>query len=72
MRRVNFLKTIPVPQKLFGTMLEAYQKWEKFSDEFEDYLLASDKKFIEKMRKARKEHLNGEIRDLQILKQELR
>ncbi|KKS16487.1 MAG: hypothetical protein UU71_C0001G0025 [Parcubacteria group bacterium GW2011_GWB1_41_6] len=66
------LKTIPVPQKLFGTMLEAYQKWEKFSDEFEDYLLASDKKFIEKMRKARKEHLNGEIRDLQILKQELR
>ena len=66
------LKTIPVPQKLFETMLEAYQKWEKFSDEFEDYLLASDKKFIEKMRKARKEHLNGEIRDLQILKQELR
>ena len=66
------LKTIPVPQKLFETMLEAYQKWEKFSDEFDDYLLASDKKFIEKMRKARKEHLNGEIRDLQILKQELR
>jgi len=66
------LKTISVPQKLFECMFEAYRKWEKFSNEFEDFVLSSDKKFIEKMRKARKEHLKGKVRSLQSLKQELK
>ena len=66
------VKNIPVPQRLFESMVEAYQKWEKFSNEFEDFLLVYDKKFIEKMRKARKEHLKGKVKNLQILKQELR
>lgn len=65
------LKTIPVPHELFEAMIEAYRKWERFSDEFEDFVLASDEKFIKKMRKTRKEHLKGRIRELQILKQEL-
>ena len=66
------VKNIPVPQRLFESMVEVYQKWEKFSNEFEDFLLAYDKKFIEKMRKARKEHLKGKVRGLEVLKQELR
>ena len=66
------LKTIPVPQKLFKTMIETYRKWEKFSDEFEDFLLASNEKFVEKMRKARKEHLKGRVKDLRTFKQGLK
>jgi len=66
------LKTVTVPQKLFESMIEAYRKWEKFGDEFEDFLLVSDEKFIEKMRKARKEHLGRRIRNLKVLKQELK
>ena len=66
------LKTVIVPQKLFESMVDAYRKWEKFSDEFEDYLLVSNRKFIEKMRKARKEHLRGKVKELRSLKQELK
>lgn len=65
------LKTIPVPQRLFESMIEAYQKWEKFGDEFEDFILARDEKFIKKMRKAKKEHRAGKTKDLEALKQEL-
>lgn len=66
------LKTIPVPQKLFENMIETHRKWQKFADEFEDFLLASDKKFIGKMIKAQEERANGNVRDLEKLKQELR
>ena len=65
------LKTISVPQRLFESMIEAYQKWEKFSDEFEDFILSKDEQFIQKMRKARKEHQTGKVKDLEALKQEL-
>ena len=65
------LKTIPIPQRLFESMIEAYQKWEKFSDEFEDFILSKDEQFIQKMRKARKEHRTGKVKDLEALKQEL-
>lgn len=66
------LKTVEVPQKLFESMVETYRKWEEFSNEFEDFLLASDEKFIRKMRKARKEHLKRRIKELKILKEELK
>jgi len=65
------LKEISVPQELFRTMFEAYQKWEEFNDEFEDFLFGYDEKFVEKMRKAKREHLQGKTRNLKVLKQEL-
>lgn len=65
------VKNVCVPRELFNNMFKAYQKWEEFSDEFEDFLLASDKEFIDKMKKARKEHLQEETKNLKILKQGL-
>ena len=65
------LKNVSIPRRLFESMIEAYQKWEKFSDEFEDFLLSEDEQFLQKMRRARKEHRAGKIRDLEALKQEL-
>lgn len=65
------VKNVCVPRKLFNDMFEAYQKWEEFSDEFEDFLLASDREFVDKMKKARKEHLGRKTRNLESLKQEL-
>lgn len=67
----KLLKTISVPQQLLVSMVEAQKKWEEFSDEFEDFLLSLDKRFIEKMERAREEHLKGNVRDLQELKREL-
>lgn len=71
MNHDNSLKTISVPESLFGSMIQVYRQWKEFSDEFEDFLLASDKKFIVRMRKARKEHLGKKAQNLEILKQEL-
>jgi len=68
----NRLKTISLPKKLFNSMIEAQRKWKEFSDELEDFLLSSDRRFIKKMEKARKEHLKGKVRSLQEFKQELK
>lgn len=64
-------ENIVVPRKLFSSMIEAYQKWEKVSDEFEDFLLANDKEFIAKMEKARKEDMAGGVHDISKLEREL-
>jgi hypothetical protein len=52
-------------------LIETQKNWERVSNELEDFLLSLDKRFIRKMKKARKEHLKGKTRDLMKLKQEL-
>jgi hypothetical protein len=63
--------TITLPKKLFDSLLKAQESWERVSNELEDFLLSLDKRFIRKMKKARKEHLRGKTRDFVKLKQEL-
>jgi hypothetical protein len=60
-----------VPKKLFSSMLESFMKWQKFEDELESFLLASDSAFISKMRQARKEHSQGKVKTLERLKKEI-
>lgn len=64
-------QNIAVPKELFNSMLEAHKKWAEFADKFEDFIMASDKKFILKMRRARKDHLRGKTRDIRFLRKEL-
>jgi hypothetical protein len=64
-------ETIEVPKRVVDSMVEAYEKWEKFRDEFEDFAFSADSRFIAKMRKARKEHTAGRTRSLAALKREL-
>ena len=64
------IKTIEMPQEIFKSMLKTYQMWEEFSDEFEDFAFSSDKDFLTKMGKARKEHLKGKTHSLRDLKDE--
>ena len=63
--------TIEIPRKVLHSMIVAYQKWEEFSDEFEDFVFASSPSFIKKIRGARREHLQGKTRPMQELKKEL-
>ena len=63
--------TITLPKKLFDSLIEAQKNWESVSNELEDFLLSLNKRFIRKMKKARKEHLRGKTRDLIKLKREL-
>ena len=65
------LKNISVPRELFREMFKASQRWEELNNEFEDFLLGSNEEFVEKIKRARKEHLEGKTRNLETLKQEL-
>jgi hypothetical protein len=63
--------TIPLPKKLFDSLIEAQKKWEKVSDELEDFLLSLDKRFLRKMKKAKREHERGKTKDFKELKRRL-
>ena len=64
-------ETIEVPKRVVDSMVEAYRKWEEFRDELEDFVFSRDFAFIKKMRKARKEHMEGKTRNLAELRREL-
>lgn len=70
--KVEQLKSVYLPKSLFHSLIEAHQKWEKVSDELEDFLLVSNPSFIKIMRKAREEDLKGKTRSLDELKKEIR
>jgi hypothetical protein len=63
--------TIPLPKKLFDSLIEAQKKWERVSDELEDFLLSLDKRFLRKMKKAKREQERGKIKDFKELKRRL-
>ena len=65
------LDNVVLPRQLFSSMMQAQRQWLRFSNEFEDFLLSVDEGFMNKMRKARQEHLKGKARSLQQLKREL-
>ena len=59
---------IILPKKLVEEMFSLQKKWADLSNELEDYLFSMDKKFIQKMKKSRKEHQEGNLRDIRKLK----
>lgn len=63
-------QNITVPKELFDSMLEAHKKWAEFADKFEDFIMVSDKKFIKKMNRARREHKSGNLGSWESLKKE--
>jgi hypothetical protein len=63
--------TISLPKKLFDSLIEAQKKWERVSDELEDFLLSLDKRFLRKMKKAKREYERGKIKDFEELKRRL-
>ena len=62
--------TVEMPIDLVKKMDRAVKTIENFTDEFEDFILANDKKFVDKMRKAKKEHLAGHTKSFDVLKQD--
>lgn len=64
-------ETVTVPKEVLNSMKKAYRAWGEFLDEFEDYILSSDREFLSKMRKAKGEHKRGKTRSIQALKKEL-
>ncbi len=60
-----------MPKEVLNSMMKAYYAWGEFLDEFEDYILSSDKDILSKIGKARKEHKEGKTKNLQQLKKEV-
>ena len=63
-------RMISVPESLIDKISKAGRAFQALEDELEDYLLASDQTFIEKMRRSRKAHLESEVRPFSLLKRE--
>ncbi|MBI4120115.1 MAG: hypothetical protein HY454_01485 [Parcubacteria group bacterium] len=63
---------VTVPKEVFDSMAEAHKKWGEFVDKFDDFIMVSDKKFIAKMNRARREHKKGKVGSWESLKKELR
>ncbi|MDP2951564.1 MAG: hypothetical protein Q8N55_04225 [bacterium] len=64
-------QNISIPQKLFLSILEAHENWQKLTDDLSDFFASSDGGFLKKMRQARSEHLAGKLKDLSALKEQL-
>jgi hypothetical protein len=61
-------RMISVPETLIEKISKAGKAFQELEDELEDYLLASDQTFIEKMRRSRKAHIEGDVRPFSQLK----
>ena len=60
-------ETINLPRKTVEQLLGAISIFGSIQDEIEDFLIVRNKSLVAKIRKARKEHLRGEVKDFQKL-----
>ncbi|RJQ58806.1 MAG: hypothetical protein C4530_10125 [Desulfobacteraceae bacterium] len=63
-------RMISVPETLIEKISKAGKAFQELEDELEDYLLISDQTFIEKMRRSRESHVEGDVRPFSLLKSE--
>ena len=64
-------KTVDVPVSLIGKISKAARAFEELEDEMEDFLLSKDPEFLDKMRRAKKDHISGKTKPLSRLKKDL-
>jgi len=64
-------RMVSVPESLLKKISKAGQAFQDLEDELEDFLLVSDPDFLQKMRRSRKAHIEGETKPFQTLKREL-
>ncbi len=60
-------KTINIPRKSVEQLFEAINIFESAQDEIEDFLIVNSEPLMNKIRKARKEHLGIKTKDFQEL-----
>jgi hypothetical protein len=63
-------KMISVPETLIEKISNAGKAFQELENELEDYFLTSDQVFIEKMRRSRKAHAEGNVRPFRVVKSE--
>jgi len=66
MSKNNKQKTISVPEEVLGDMVKVYKKIEEFSDKFEDFAISNNQDILKELKKAREEHLNGDLEEFDL------
>lgn len=54
-------KTISIPKKLFDKLLQHSASLADAHEQLEDFYIAKNQNVIKKLRKARREHLEGKV-----------
>lgn len=62
------MSTISLPKKIVKEIFEAGRRFAAVEDALEDVLLAHDPRFLNKMRRLRKTHLERDVSDWDKLK----
>lgn len=65
-------KTVKIPRGLLASLMAAHERWDAAADQLEDFLLGKDEVFLRKMKGARREHLYGQLKSLDALKQRMK
>lgn len=60
-------ETIKLPKQGIHNLFEAISIFESAQDEIEDFLIIRNKSIMNKIEKARKNHLGGKVKDFQEL-----
>jgi len=53
---------VSVPKSLLRKMEKASAAFQAFEDELEDFLISQDTELLERLRRARQDHLSGNVR----------
>lgn len=61
-------ETITLPKKIFQDMIVGVENFEQIQDALEDYLFIHNKKFLDKIRKARINHRKRNFTDWSTMK----
>ena len=65
--KTEIRETINLPRQGVKRLLEAMRFFELAQNEIEDFLITRNESIMDKIKKARKEHLGGKIKDFQEL-----
>lgn len=64
-------KTVAMPVSVLNKMKLVISAFNELENELEDYLLSQDADFINKMKRARNQHLSAKTKPLKKLKEDL-
>lgn len=65
--KMNLQNTIGLPKKEVINLFEAMNIFESAKEEIENFLISRNKEIMVKIKKARKEHLAGKVKDFERL-----
>lgn len=61
-------ETVTLPKKSVDSLLSMLRGFAELEDELEDYLMLQDKELMKELKQARRDHIEGKVKDWAELK----